>query len=198
MKYFLIILLISPLFSCTSLVDKSKIQSKIPSEQTAKQSSNGCLGNVELPSGLSDYFDAIEDMALLDSTLGEPNKGMLCQGKVYKAKKNVDLTVFRAWNSTNPDSRSGKWWAFSRPDGRVAKYRSDYEVCYQWSPLDKLTDCKLKANAKIVVGTGQSATCSEYLSYPVSSVKQIYIEDASSLYNCRDHDALFSWASDSE
>ena len=76
----------------------------------------------------------------------------------------------------------------------MSRYRSDYEICYQWSPLDKMTHCLLKADVKIVVGTGQSAECSEYLTYSASAEKQIYIDDATgSLINCKTYDAVFSW-----
>jgi hypothetical protein len=107
---------------------------------------------------------------------------------------DVDVTVYRSWNSTNPGSRLGKWWTFYRPDGKIAQYRSDYEICYEWSPLDKLVHCKLKPGTKVVVGTGQSIRCSKYLSYSSSTAKQIYIENSSlTLSDCRDYDLLFSW-----
>jgi len=88
----------------------------------------------------------------------------------------------------------GKWWAFDRPDGKVRKYRSDYAICYEWSPLDKLTHCSLKGGTRLVIGTGQSVRCSRYLTYPSSEAKQIYIEHASeAVSDCRDYDARFSW-----
>jgi hypothetical protein len=152
-----------------------------------------------LPVKVAALFEAVEDEALLKSALGEPNKGMLCQGKVYRLKKDAVVVLYRAWNSTNPQSRLGKWWAFDRPNGKVARYRTDYQICYQWSPLDKLTHCILKGGAEVVVGTGQSAECSQYLIYPASVALQAYIEDAaSSVSDCRDYDALFSWQPVSE
>lgn len=157
-------------------------------------SDNKCPGNAELPGELAGLFDTIEDESLLKSALDIPNNGNLCQGKVYKTKKNVDITIYRSWNSTNPNSRLGHWWSFSRPNGNISKYRTDFEICYQFSPLDKLTHCNLKEGSKLVVGTGQSMTCSDYLTYLASASKQIYIKDAaSSLSNCKDYDALFSW-----
>jgi hypothetical protein len=154
---------------------------------------NACIGTTQLPPDLQDSFELITDKALLDSTLGAPEQGKLCQGKVYQAKNSVDITLFRAWNSTNANSRLGKWWTFTQAAGNVARYRTDYEICYQWSPLDKLTQCKLKAGAKIVLGTGQSAQCSDYLTYPVSQTQQVYIDDGAALENCSDSDALFLW-----
>jgi hypothetical protein len=47
---------------------------------------------------------------------------------------------------------------------------------------------------KVVVGPGQSADCSEYLSYPASAAKQVYIEDASAqVLNCVAYEGDFSW-----
>jgi len=153
-----------------------------------------CLGSTSLPENMATHFEPINDMQLLNEALGTPNKGKLCHGQVYKSKESSNITLFRAWNSTNPNSKFGKWWAFQKPAGKVSTYRSEYEICYQWSPLDKLVSCTLKPNIKVVVGTGQSAECSEYLIYPVSEKQQIYIEDASSsLINCSVFEGEFSW-----
>ncbi|MVD33254.1 hypothetical protein D6U54_19075, partial [Vibrio cholerae] len=67
---------------------------------------------------------------------------------------------------------------FELPSGYTADYRKNFEICYQWSPLDKLAKCTLKAGTKVVVGNGQSAKCSEYLSYPVSEKQQVFISEA--------------------
>lgn len=158
-----------------------------------------CPGTVGLPVHLEHQFFAVDDPDLLSSALGTAGKGKLCQGLVYAAKLGSGVAVYRAWNSTNPNSQFGDWWAFDRPSGKVSKYRSDYEICYQWSPLDKMTQCTLKADVKVVVGTGQSAVCSEYLTYPTSAKRQIYIEDASqSVIDCTTFDGEFSWAKSTE
>ncbi len=161
-------------------------------EQAARE--NICLGSTNLPDNVASKFEAVEDDAFLNEALGSPLKGGLCQGQVYKSKKESKIMLHRAWNSTNPNSKLGQWWAFNKPLGEVSKYRSDYEICYQWSPLDKLVSCTLKANTKVVVGTGQSAECSEYLTYPVSDKQQIYIADsANSLVNCTVLNGEFNW-----
>lgn len=153
-----------------------------------------CLGNVELPPELADKFEAVEDEPLLKMALGEPNEGGLCEGRVYRSKEGSRIAVYRAWNSTNPNSEKGNWWAFQRPDGNVSQYRSHYEICYQWSPLDNMVSCTLNAGVKIVVGTGQSARCSEYLTYPVSDRQQIYIDEASkAVSDCVTYNGEFSW-----
>lgn len=151
-----------------------------------------CIGSVELPSSIAASFDPVEDEALLSSSLGEPLQGNLCQGKVYQANKKV--IIYRAWNSTNPNSKFGKWWAFDKPAGLIAQYREDYEICYQWSPLDKMVQCTLQAGEKVVVGTGQSAQCSQYLTYPVSAKQQVFISDsASAVLNCQEYDGVMEW-----
>ncbi len=180
MKKIVIVLCLAALYGCATA----------PLQQAAKN----CIGNTELPAALSHMFEPVEDQSLLQKALGEPHKGGLCAGKVYRSKGNVALTLHRAWNSTNPGSRQGKWWAFSVPQGAVNAYRADYEICYQWSPLDMLASCKLVPDTLIVVGPGQSAECSQYLSYPVSAAQQIYIDDANAaLANCRDKVGVFSW-----
>lgn len=139
-------------------------------------------------------FEEVQDPALLADALAEPGKGKLCQGRVYQSKPGTSVTIYRAWNSTNPHSKSSKWWAFYQPAGDIEAYRADYEICYQWSPLDKMSQCHLKPGTKIVVGTGQSAVCSEYLTYPVSNKQQVFMtggEDA--LSDCQDFTGVMSW-----
>lgn len=177
---------VATLFACANHQTETTI------DDAAHQSN--CVGDVNLPEALINKFEPVHDDVLLRDTLGQPNEGKLCQGKVYKSKEESKVTFFRAWNSTNPNSKLGKWWAFEKPSGKVSKYRSDYEICYQWSPLDKLVSCTLKPGVKVVVGTGQSAECSAYLSYPASPAKQIYIEDASTaLMACSEFDGEFHW-----
>nr|WP_202819722.1 hypothetical protein [Thaumasiovibrio subtropicus] len=88
----------------------------------------------------------------------------------------------------------GSWWAWEKPAGSVSQYREDYEICYQWSPLDRLVVCDLKPGSKVVVGPGQSAQCSEYLTYPQSNKQQVYIENAATVMeNCRYYGDAFNW-----
>jgi len=153
-----------------------------------------CVGTTDIPDSLKGNFVEAVDQSLLNAALGEPGKGGLCEGQVYISTGLNKVTLYRAWNSTNPGSTYGNWWAFNKPAGKVAQYREDFEICYQWSPLDKLVTCELEAGTKVVVGTGQSAMCSQYLQYDVSASQQIYIENAESvMQNCTEFDAIMSW-----
>jgi len=162
----------------------------VPSPVSAEE----CAGDMELPVEFSRKFTAVSDPKLLAQSIGEPDKGKLCQGQVYVAKQNTQILLFRAWNGNNPTSEFGEWWALKSPRGQVSEYRSDYQICYQWSPMDKLTLCSLKAGAKVVIGTGQSTTCSEHLEYPTSAKKQVYLANADAdLFDCSSYNAEFNW-----
>jgi len=188
MKLLSIFYLVLLLTGCTSLQKPENVQNNIAAI------SADCPGTVTLPSGFQNLFEPVSDESLLNTALGMPGDGKLCQGQVYQVKNDASVTLYRAWNSTNINSRFGNWWAFTQPEGKVAIYRSDYEICYQWSPLDKMTQCDFKAGSKVVIGTGQSAKCSQYLSYPVSPVLQIFIADAESMsISCQDFDGIFKW-----
>ncbi len=167
---------------------------QIESEIHNSEAEQICIGSTKLPDDIASNFEPIDDTPLLKEALGDPKKGKLCQGQAYISKKSSNIIIFRAWNSTNPNSKLGKWWAFTKPTGKISTYRSEYEICYQWSPLDKLVSCTLIPNTKVIVGNGQSTQCSEYLEYPVSEKLQIYINNASlSLTNCTVFDGEFSW-----
>ena len=153
-----------------------------------------CAGDMELPIEFSRKFTAVSDPELLAQSIGEPDEGKLCQGQVYVAKQNTQILLFRGWNGSNPASEFGEWWALKSPRGQIAQYRRDYQICYQWSPLDKMTLCSLKAGAKVVIGTGQSATCSLHLDYPSSANKQVYLANADAdLFDCTSYNAEFNW-----
>ncbi|MEJ2199786.1 MAG: hypothetical protein P8X63_02035 [Desulfuromonadaceae bacterium] len=191
MKRLLLVLLSLILSGCSSVVATENFSTGAAVQTTSEK----CPGTVDLSAPFAALFEPVENEALLEAALGKPTEGRLCQGKVYRVK-GMEVSLYRAWNSTNPNSRLGKWWAFAAPEGRTTRFRFDFEVCYQWSPLDKLTRCAFRAGTEVVVGTGQSATCDEYLTYPASATQQVYIEDASIFVSgCSDYDAFFKWES---
>ena len=193
-KYKLEFFLKKTLFSVLILTVYGCSTYQLESEVNNSEANQVCVGNTKLPDDIASNFEPIEDASLLKEALGSPKKGKLCQGQAYISKESENIIVFRAWNSTNKNSKFGKWWAFTKPTGKISIYRSEYEICYQWSPLDKLVSCTLIPNTKVIVGNGQSAQCSEYLTYQVSDTQQIYIENASlSLTNCKVFDGEFSW-----
>ncbi len=180
--------------SCTSILSKTIKDTPTVNQQAPEITNANCPGNVDLPPELAGKLTPVNDTALLNSSIGKPNKGKLCQGAVYQVKENTHINIFRAWNSTNPGSEMGSWWAHKKAEGPIADYRKDYEICFQWSPLDQLTHCQLKAGTKVVIGTGQSATCSPYLHYPTSTQKQIFIQNTADVVsNCRVYVAKFDW-----
>lgn len=161
---------------------------------SASVSTAACIGENSLPAQVAASFVEVQDAALLAQAVQPAGKGGLCQAKVYQSTEPV--MIYRAWNSTNPGSRIGSWWAFKKASGSVSQYRRDYEICTQYSPLDRLAQCKLKTGSLIVVGTGQSAQCDQYLTYPASASRQIYMPKEaanSSVNNCEDFDAEFAW-----
>lgn len=154
------------------------------------QVSQQCIGEIIPPAGLV----PVEDNALLSRSLGRPQEGGLCHAKAYKVVEGQNLTVYRAYNSTNPHSRIGNWWSFHLPQGAVSTYRRDNAICYEFSPLDRLVRCKLKPGTELVIGTGQSVKCSQYLSYPPSPTNQVYLEvEEAQLDGCENYRDEFSW-----
>ncbi len=156
-----------------------------------------CQGDIVLPQQWQSIFSPVTrpglvQQQLLTNALGKPAHGKLCQGQVFTV--NAPATLYRAWNSTNPNSRLGSWWAMDAPTGAVAQYRKNYKICYQWSALDQLVQCQLQPGTQVVIGTGQSAECSQYLSYPASASLQVYIDDShAAMSNCQDFIGVFDW-----
>lgn len=130
-----------------------------------------CVGSIEsMPAGLS----PVEDAALLQEALGKTGEGKLCAGRVFTASQAGSVTVYRVWNSAKSYTEFGKWWSLSKPTGTVASYREENAICPEWSELNQLTRCTLKAGAKVVIGPGQSASCMT-LTYGKSAVNQVYM-----------------------
>ncbi|GAL33567.1 hypothetical protein JCM19240_2263 [Vibrio maritimus] len=87
----------------------------------APSPSTGCVGSVKLPNKFSGKFKLVDNPQMLAKAIGEPLSGGLCQGAVYQSTEEV--TIYRAWNSTNPSSQFGSWWALAKPEGKTADYR---------------------------------------------------------------------------
>jgi hypothetical protein len=133
-----------------------------------------CIGTIMTPpAGLAET----DDTELLQAAQGESGQGRLCAGKVFVAEKPV--TVYRVWDSTHSYTAYGSWWSLSDPQGPRDNYRKEEDICPEWSALDRMSACSLKVGAKVVIGPGQSVNCNNNLSYPPSSVNQVYIPNDS-------------------
>jgi hypothetical protein len=136
-----------------------------------------CKGNTTLPSSLKTLFKPTSNPALLKEAIGQPGSGGLCEGQVYEAVGS--FSAYRLFNSFDAQrSKAGHWWTFEKPAGTYAKYRKDYNICPEWSPLDDIEKCEFTSGTQIVLGPGQSATCKYCLVLGVSPSQQIYLSIA--------------------
>ncbi|WP_205744408.1 hypothetical protein [Dyella sp. M7H15-1] len=163
------LLMLIALSGCSGTLPTNASRADNTASAVAMTSGAPCAGTVMAPFGLSE----VSDPDLLKSALGMAGKGGLCAGKVYRVDQ--PLTVYRVWDSGNPNAQFGRWWTFNPPTGPLDTFRSAYEICPEWSRLDKIKQCRLKAGQKIVLGTGQSAQCASHLSYAQSADLQVFI-----------------------
>lgn len=133
-----------------------------------------CVGAIQAP---ADGLEVTSDPQLLQSALGQPDKGQLCMGQVFVA--TAPVKVYRVWDQAKSYTLYGRWWSFNVPQGPTAQYREANAICPNWSVLNQMSSCTLKIGSKIVVGPGQSADCGEGLVYPQSAVNQVYINNDS-------------------
>jgi hypothetical protein len=141
-----------------------------PAPDPAPLDGEACTGAIDAPPPAA---RAVRDEALLREALDLSGKGKLCTGRVYEAVGPV--TVYRVWHAARAYTEFGRWWSFSRPSGPVAAYREQNAICAEWSALDVVSECTIKAGARFVVGPGQSARCDGGVVYPKSAVNQVYI-----------------------
>ena len=180
------------LTGCASYEQNSQKESPKTIDEPAATQHYQCAGEVGAPPIFVPLLTEVDDPSLVSDSIKGPTEGYLCQAKAYKVNKSFE--IFRAWNSNNPGSEKGKWWSFKMPSGRVSEFREDFAVCPRWSPLDMMTRCTLKEGAHLVLGTGQSAFCNKYLTYPPSPEIQIYLADAGeSVLECKTYFGVFNW-----
>jgi|GEM_PF-630124 len=144
-----------------------------PAAQTpppAPTTGAACVGTVRAaPAGARE----VEDAALLKSAIADPGQGKLCTGKVFEA--TAPIKVYRVWTAAKAYTEIGGWWSFDRPTGPVAKYREANDICPEWSTLDTVSSCTIKAGARFVVGPGQSADCADHVHYAASAENQVFV-----------------------
>jgi hypothetical protein len=159
---------LSLLTACAAAPPPPPAPPRAPPPAATSPAASACPGTIEARDGLQE----VTDEPLLKQALGAPGKGSLCTGKVYEARKAV--TVYRVWNKAKAYTQLGRWWSFQRPSGPVEAYRAANAICPEWSALDVVSECRLKAGARIVVGPGQSATC-EKGAFPASPTNQVFV-----------------------
>ncbi len=163
----------STLPSSTAPLTKSPATTE-PTTAPLATAATDCVGNIQAPAvGL----EATSDPELLQSALGQPDKGQLCMGQVFVA--TAPVKVYRVWDQAKSYTLYGRWWSFMLPKGPTDQYREANAICPNWSVLNQMSSCTLKVGSKIVVGPGQSADCGEGLVYPKSAVNQVYINNDS-------------------
>jgi hypothetical protein len=136
-----------------------------------------CVGSIEPPYGLT----PISDPTLLSKSVLKPTKGGLCMGEAFQVTQ--PLAVYRVWDSAKPWGEYGTWWSFTPPAGPRDIYRIKNEICPSWSHLDRVTQCRLKVGADIVIGPGQSVQCGAQdgdIGYPQSAETQVYVPNDTS------------------
>ena len=164
----------STLPSSTSALMKSPATTVPVTEPVTTAVAVDCVGTIQAPAA---GLEATSDPELLQSALGQPNKGQLCMGQVFVAAAPVK--VYRVWDQAKSYTLYGRWWSFMLPKGPTDQYREANAICPGWSVLNQMSSCTLKVGSKIVVGPGQSADCGEGLVYPRSAVNQVYINNDS-------------------
>lgn len=148
-----------------------------------------CVGAV--PSA-ADQLTSASNTALLAKSQYASGKGGMCAAKVFAVAGPV--SVYRVYDSQNPHSMYGSWWALARPAGPKDDYRAINAICKAWSGLDRLVSCQARNSSEIVLGTTQSADCPDGTVYPKTAAIQVYMPNdqrAGILHveNCREEGA---------
>ena len=99
----------------------------------------------------------IDDKALQARAQLASGKGGVCDARVFEAVDEV--VVYRVYDASKPWSAYGGWWSLERPQGPRGEYAQDNAICPEWSALDQLVTCRIKAGSKVVLGTTQNVTC---------------------------------------
>ncbi|MGL4409250.1 hypothetical protein [Zoogloea sp.] len=112
---------------------------------------------VVLQSSDPDYARAVVGSAVKPAGMGGVSEALV-------VKITQDIPVYRMWNgpakldARGNTNRLGGWWSYDAPQGTVAKYRADYEICKAWNDLTWMATCTLKQGAVVAIGPGQSVS----------------------------------------
>jgi hypothetical protein len=128
----------------------------------------------------TDVTDQHEDLKA--EALGDPDKGGLCNAKVFRLDK--PYTVFRAYGGSA--GLIGRWWGWTPPyydNGTKTNYPERYNMCPEWgNTMSDVASCHVNAGTLIVVGPGQGVKC-DSIEYKQSTVNQVYIPDVGEYIN---------------
>ncbi|MFO0630270.1 MAG: hypothetical protein U0325_32235 [Polyangiales bacterium] len=132
---------------------------------------------------------AIADDALRARAVGAATEGKLCAATVYEATRPIP--VWRVWQRDREHTRRGRWWSLARPQGTRDAFRASAVVCAEWSALNALVRCEIRAGERFALGPGQSARCEGGAVLPASPALQVYVEndgraDRFLVENCED------------
>lgn len=106
--------------------------------------------------------DAAYAQAQAASAVMPAGAGGISQALVVELTE--DLPVWRVWSGPPKTNRIGRWWSYDAPQGPVADYRRNYEICQAWNDLKWVARCSLRKGSVVAIGPGQSvseATCGQ-------------------------------------
>jgi hypothetical protein len=113
------------------------------------------------------------NLSLLTRARSQKGKGGVCSAKVYAVVAPVVL--YRVFDASKPYSKFGSWWSLKPPIGSRADYRTANAICKAWSALDRVISCEVRPGTQVVIGTTQSAQCSDGSIYPQTAVNQVFV-----------------------
>lgn len=119
----------------------------------------------------------VEDAALQARAQLASGKGGVCDARVFKAVDEV--VVYRVYDASKPWSAFGGWWSLTRPQGPRTEYAQQNAICPEWSALDQLVTCRIKAGSEVVVGTTQDVTCGDGQQLAKNAGIQLYMANDS-------------------
>jgi hypothetical protein len=146
-----------------------------------------CVG--EVPAALAGLSPA-DVPAMLAQARYPAGQGGVCSARGFNTAGS-GTRVYRVYDQRFPMSAYGKWWALALPTGPREAYRAANAICAEWSQLDRLVSCQLKAGAPLVLGTTQSVSCADGTHYPPTAELQVYLLSAPeqgglNLENCQE------------
>lgn len=141
-----------------------------PASRQVGVDGEACVGSIDpTPSALTQ----VTSRALLSHAQLASGKGGTCLAKSVSVA--TPLVLYRVFDSANPHSKFGSWWALSRPTGTKENYRMAYAICPEWSNLDRFVSCEVRPGTELVIGTTQSTFCADGSMLPKTKELQVFV-----------------------